>query len=487
MRQRALVPTLVLVTLMASLISSLGAPLIPTIAASNHVSLTAAQWSLTLTLLVGAIATPVVGRLGDGPRRRRVLLSVLAAVFTGSLLAALPFGFAALLVGRGLQGLGLSLLPLTMAVARDNLDPERSRSTVALLAVTGVGGVGLGYPVTGVIAEHGGVHGAFWFGTGFSGLTLLCAFLVLPSSRRRTALPLDVVGAVLVGLGFASLLIGLSNLSRWGATSPRLLASVTIAAVLLAVWVPYELRHEHPLIDLRLLRHREVLLADVSGVLSGIGMYLLMSMCILLAQTPTSAGYGIGASVAVGGLILLPLSIGTVSSSRLVPALSRRMPLDRLLPIGTVVVSLGVVLFLFAHHSLWQLMLVLGVVGLGVGLTTSVMPALILRSVPAHETGSATGFNQVLRTAGYASGSALSTTILQAHTPTGSAFPTESGYVLGALVGLALCAVTLAVVLPLLPRHERRQSGLDSATDQLLRAEALADGLSEQDSAYAHK
>src|SRR5690242_3833703 len=79
-RQRALVPVLVFLGTVVAVISSLGAPMVPTIAAVDHVSLADAQWSLTVTMLVGAVATPVMGRLGDGPHRRTVMLAAAATV-----------------------------------------------------------------------------------------------------------------------------------------------------------------------------------------------------------------------------------------------------------------------------------------------------------------------------------------------------------------------------------------------------------------------
>jgi MFS family permease len=75
---RALVPVLIFVGTVVAVISSLGAPLVPAVAAAMDASLPSAQWSLTATLLVGAVATPVIGRLGDGPHRRRVIVGVLA-------------------------------------------------------------------------------------------------------------------------------------------------------------------------------------------------------------------------------------------------------------------------------------------------------------------------------------------------------------------------------------------------------------------------
>src|ERR671928_807655 len=177
---RALVPVLVFVGTVVAVISSLGAPLVPAIAETMRTTLPGAQWSLTATLLVGAVATPVVGRLGDGPHRRGVVLAVLVVVTLGGVLAALPLGLGWLIVGRGLQGFGLGLTPLAIATAREALTGERSRSTIAALSITVVAGVGLGYPVAGLIAELGGLHAAFWFGAGVALLALGVGALVLP-------------------------------------------------------------------------------------------------------------------------------------------------------------------------------------------------------------------------------------------------------------------------------------------------------------------
>src|SRR5262249_18512963 len=76
--QAGLTAALVLVVVCVGVVSSLGAPLIPAIAASRNVSPAAAQWSLTVTLLTGAVAAPILGRLGDGPGRREVILATLA-------------------------------------------------------------------------------------------------------------------------------------------------------------------------------------------------------------------------------------------------------------------------------------------------------------------------------------------------------------------------------------------------------------------------
>jgi MFS family permease len=112
------------------------------------VSLSTGKWLLTIMLLTGALVTPVMGRLPDGPRQRDVILFALVCVVAGCVLAAVSENFAELILGRGLQGVGLGILPVAMAIARRHLAPEQARRTIATLSVTTAIGVGLGYPVT---------------------------------------------------------------------------------------------------------------------------------------------------------------------------------------------------------------------------------------------------------------------------------------------------------------------------------------------------
>ena len=467
-RQRALVPVLVFLGMVVAVVSSLGAPLIPTLAAADHVSLATAQWSLTVTLLAAAVATPITGRLADGPRRREVVLVVLAVVVLGSVLAALPLGFSWLVAGRALQGVGLGLTSLAIAVARDHVPAARARSAIALLSVTTVAGVGLGYPVTGLIASRFDVHAGFWFGAAVSLLALILAALVVPSSKGRPTHRLDVLGAGLLAAGLVALLLGLSEAERWGWTSLRLAGTTVTAGVLLALWVAHELRVEHPLVELHLLRRRPVLTADITGLLGGVGMYLLLSLMTRFVQTPRSAGYGFGASVVVAGLVLLPFSAASVVGSRIVPVVARRFGVDRVLPFGCGLFLLAMIFFLADRSSMWEVLVVMALAGLGVGCTFAAMPGLVMRAVPASETGSAISVNQVLRTVGYSIGSALTGTVLEGATPHGAALPTGDGYAAAAVLGIAIWAVT-GIVSAVLPDTGRgRRSRHRSAAPVLL-------------------
>ncbi|HEY0807650.1 MAG TPA: MFS transporter [Pseudonocardiaceae bacterium] len=454
-RERFLVPVLVFVGLVVAAVGSLGAPLVPTVAVADHVSLAAAQWTLTITLLAGAVATPVLGRLGDGPRRRQVVLGALVVVLAGSVVTALPLGFGALLVGRAAQGAGLGLTSLAIAIARDALPAQRIGPAVSVLSITTVAGIGLGYPLVGVLTVYFGLTTAYWAGAAVAAAALLAAAIVLPPSPDRPAARLDTLGAALLGVGVAGLLLAMSEAVGWPPTWT--LGLVLASLAVLAVWVRHELRTAAPLVDLRLLGDRAVRVADVTVLLGGIGMYLLLAMVTRFVQTPSSAGYGFGASVITAGLVLTPFSLLGFVAGRMMPALGRRIGTGAVLPVCLGIVLIATVGFVVARSALWQVFVVMAVAGFGVGGVFAAVPGLIVRSVPATETGSAMSFNQVFRTVGFAAGSALCGVVLAAYTPSGHGLPTGDGYRTAGLVGIAVLGVT--IVLGAFSASDRRRPG----------------------------
>ena len=368
----------------------------------------------------------------------------------GCVLAAVSNGFTVLIIGRALQGVGLGLLPVAMAIARRNLPWDAARQTIATLSVTGAIGAGLGYPVTGLIAQLLNFRAAYWFGAITVTGALVSAALVLPPRSAGTSRRFDVVGAGLLSLAVIGVSVVLSEGGGWGWASARSLGVVAASVVVLAVWIPFELRVAHPLVDLRQVRNRSVLTADVSGFLISIAMYLLLPIIVEFVQIPPSAGYGFAASLVVSGLILTPLSVGSFVASRFLIVYERRFGSRTMIPLGSVVFAAGAAFFALEHSALWQAFVTVAVCGLGVGFTTGAMPGFIIRAVPQSETGSATGFYQVVRSIGLTVGSALSAAVLMAHTRHGQALPDVDGFQAALIIAAALCLVTgvVSFVLP---------------------------------------
>lgn len=126
-----LVPTLVFAALATAIVSSLGMLLVPSISQRFDVDVATAQWMLTVNLLAGAVATPIMGRLSDGPHKKRLLLASLATMFVGSVMAAAAPTFGVFLAGRVLQGLSYGIVPVTIAIARRYVPPEHAQNTIS--------------------------------------------------------------------------------------------------------------------------------------------------------------------------------------------------------------------------------------------------------------------------------------------------------------------------------------------------------------------
>lgn len=430
--------------LSTAVISSLGVLLIPTIAEAQDVSLPAAQWILTINLLVGSVGTPVLGRLADGGHPRRVLLGALTAVVVGSVLAATATNFGVLLLGRALQGLTYGIIPITMTLARMHLDAAQIRAGVAALSVTAATGIGLGYPLTGAVAEYLDYRVAFWIAVLFAGSALALIPFVIPGSPtaagpRRS---FDVPGTLLFGLGLGATLLGLSESERWGWDSAATSGLLGGGVVLLAAWAWWELRAPAPLVRIGLLRHPDVLLAQTAAVGFGMSMYASFAAVSQLAQIPQSSGYGLGLSAFAAGLVILPLSMASQLSSRLSGAVGRRLGQHAMLPLAALAVTAANIGLIDHHGEVWELLAAMAMLGLGLGVAWGAMPLLLLGAVPPDETGSATALNQVLRTAGGAVASAAVAAVLAASATGG--LPSDDGYRAAFALSAVVCAVLLA-------------------------------------------
>jgi predicted MFS family arabinose efflux permease len=282
------------------------------------------------------------------------------------------------------------------------------------------------------------------------GGALVLAALILPPRSGGTSRRFDFVGAGLLSLVVIGVSVVLSEGGEWGWASNRTIGIVAASVVLLAVWIPFELRFAHPLVDLRQVRNRSVLTADASGFLISIALYLLLPIIVVFVQIPTSTGFGFGSSLVVSGLVLVPLSVGSFVASRFLVPYERRFGSRTMIPLGSMVFAAGAAFFALEHSALWEAFVTVAICGLGVGFTTGTMPGFIVRAVAQSETGSAMGFYQVVRSIGLTVGSALSAAVLLAHTPHGQELPDVGGFVTTLIIAAGLCLVTAVVsfVLP---------------------------------------
>ncbi len=445
-RDGRLSTALVGTALAGAVIGSVGAPLITPVATGMHVSLDAAQWTLTVTLFAGAIAGPVLGRLGSGPYRRITILITLALVMVGGLLTVLPLPFAALLIGRGLQGLAVASGALLMSVARTHLTPERSASTIAALSVASTVGIGVGYPAISLLDQLAGLRAAYGLGLLLSAVALAIAWRTLPAEEPGELPRIDVAGALLLALGTLGLLLVIAEPSIW-ATPWRAGGLLAGSLTVLAVWALIELRTATPLVNLRLLGEGPILRANLAILVAGAGLYLLFSLFTRYVQTPAGAHYGFALPGVAAGAALIPFSLLGFVAGKAVPRLIIRITERWTYTLAIAVAVAGALLFVVGNRSLFAVLAAIALLGFAVGGVFAVMPKLVLVGVPRAETASVLSINQIARSIGMSIGSALAGFLLAATTPDGATLPARHGYLTTALWALPpLVASALVIV-----------------------------------------
>ncbi len=166
------------------------------------------------------MATPVIGRLGDLYGKRRLLLASIALLVLGSLVCALSNSLVPMVVGRAVQGMGMSVVPLGISLMRDVVPPERLGSALALMSSSLGVGAALGLPAAALIAQHADWHVLFWCAAGLGVAVALLVLFLVPAAPVTATRGFDVVGALGVAAGLICLLLPVSKGPTGGGEAP---------------------------------------------------------------------------------------------------------------------------------------------------------------------------------------------------------------------------------------------------------------------------
>ncbi|WP_328538165.1 MFS transporter [Streptomyces sp. NBC_00344] len=449
---RLVVGVLAFCGVVVAVMQTLVVPLLPHVPALTGCTPSAASWLVTVTLLTGAVATPVLGRVGDMYGKRRVLVAALGVLVVGSALCAVSSHIGVLIVGRALQGAAIAVVPLGISIMRDELPPARVLSSVALMSSTMGIGAAVGLPVAALVVEHSDWHTMFWASAGLGLLDIVLVMLVVPESPLRTRGRFDAVGAVGLSAALVCLLLATTQGGGWGWGSTRVVGLFAASVVIALVWGRYELRVSSPMVDLRVSARPSVLFANVAALLIGFAFYANSLATAQMVQEPKSTGYGLGASIVVGGLCLLPGGLSMVALSPVSARMSAAYGPKVTLAVASVVLAVGYVVRFYTSHSLWLIIVGATVVSSGTALAYSALPSLVMRAVPVSETAAANGLNTLMRSVGQAFCSAVVAAVLANLTfrAGGRTAPTLHAYLLVFLIagGAALAALAVTLCLP---------------------------------------
>jgi EmrB/QacA subfamily drug resistance transporter len=458
-----------------SMLQSLIAPALPTVQHALHTSQSTATWVMTAYLLSASVFTPILGRVGDLVGKKRTLVAVLLAVLAGCLVAALAPNIGVLIIARVVQGIGGALFPLSFGIIRDEFDASRVPGSISNLSAVIAAGGGVGMVAAGPIVSALDYRWLFWFPVGIVAVTTLIALRYVPESPNRADGRVNWLGAVLLSGWLVALLLPLSQAGSWGWGSVRVVGLFAAAVVLFAAWLFSEARSRSPLIDLKVMRLPSVWTTNTAALLFGAGMYSIWSFLPGFVQTPSSAGYGFGASVTASGLLMLPMLLAMFVSGVLSGRLEPVVGAKALLTTGAALGAVACAILALWHDQQWQIALVAGIFGFGIGLAFASMANLIVGSVPPEQTGAATGMNANIRTIGGSIGAAVTSVLVTGHLQA-SGLPYGSGYTHGfALLAVLLLAAALAALM--VPARRSGRSGgttVGGSQSALLKAEEEA-------------
>ncbi|MFC4116369.1 MFS transporter [Nonomuraea zeae] len=451
-RSGAIISVLAAAGITVSLMQTLIVPLIATLPVLLHTTTANAFWAITATLLAGAVAMPVSGRLGDLYGKRRVMMVSTLLLAVGSLVCAPANSLLPMVIGRTLQGLGMGVIPLGIAIMRDVLPPQRLGAAIGLMSSSlGVGGA-LGLPAAALVAQYVSWHALFWAAAGLGLVMFVLVLLIVPESPVKSPGRFDFVGAAGLSAGLVLLLLPVSKGGEWGWTSATTLGMLAAAAVVMLLWGWWELRTPAPLVDLRTSARRQVLMTNLASIVIGFAMYAMSLLTPQLLQLPTATGYGLGQSMVAAGLWMAPAGLVMMAISPVAARLSAARGPKVSLLLGTIVIACGYLLALALMGQAWGVLVFSAVVSAGIGFAYAAMPSLIMSAVPLTETAAANGLNSLMRSIGTSTASAVLGAVLAGMTvklgPV--VVPSEGGFRAGFLIGggVALVAALIVLTIP---------------------------------------
>jgi MFS family permease len=450
-----------------SLLQSLIVPVLSTIQTEFHTSQTTVTWVLTGYLLSASICTPLIGRVGDVVGKTRMLTAALVVLSIGSLAAALAPSIGWLIAARVLQGVGGGVMPLSFGILRDEFQ-EGMRTAISVIASLLSMGFAAGIVLAGPIVDAFGFRGLFLIPAGVTAVAAVAALVFIPDSPVRSPGRLPLVPALLLTGWLVALLLGVSQGNPRGWGSPTVIGLFAAAALLATTWIWVERRAPVPLIDMQMMQRRGMWTANVVAGCVGFGMFGSFAFLPQLLQTPTEAGYGFSASITESGHLLLPSAVASFLIGFVTAPLVGRLGARLVITAGLLAGGLSFISVSLFHDEKWQLYAATTFQGVGVGLVFSSLAAVVVSSVPASQTGVASGMNNNIRTIGGSLGAAVMAGVITSHNGIGG-FPAERGYQVGFFV-LGVVTISAAVASVRMPSVHQQDTGgrlVDAADGEL--------------------
>ena len=426
---------------------------LPVIRTDLDASLEELEWTINAYTLTFAVLLLTGAALGDRFGRRRVIAIGLTLFTAASAAAALAPSMDALIAARAIQGIGGAIvLPLTLTILSDAF-PKEKRG-LALGAWSGIAGLAVasGPLVGGAVVDGISWQWIFWLNVPIGILLVPLALRFL----RETYGPdsgLDLPGLALVSAGLLGLVWGLIHGNGDGWTSPQIVASLSLGAILTAAFVAWELRTPAPMLPMRFFRDRAFAAANGASLLMYFGMFGSIFLLTQFLQTVQ------GHSPLGAGLRVLPWTAMPMVVAPIAGALSDRIGGRPLMAVGLGLQAIGLGwLAAVSTPTVPYTQLVIPFILSGTGMAMFFAPVanVVLSAVRPEEEGKASGTNNAIREVGGVFGVAVLASVFASY----GGYGTPQSFVDGLTPAIWVGAIVVgagALISLFIPRRIRRE------------------------------
>ena len=358
------------------------------------------QWVIDGYVLVLAGLLLLGGSLGDRFGRKRWMIIGLGVFGAGAVGAALATSTTSLIAMRGVQGLGAALvLPATLSIITNVFPREERAKAIAMWTAVGALGLGVGPVLGGWLVDTLSWSAVFWLHIPVV-LGALAGMMIVPESKDERGLKLDIPGAVLGTAGLIALVFGIIRGGEAGWTSPTVLISFGVAAVVLAAFARVEMRSEAPMLPLRFFKQR-----DFTGAVVVIGV-ILFAMLVTFFFLTQFFQIVQGRSAFEAGLLIIPTSVAMMFGAPLSGKLMHTIgPRALVLAMSAAMVT-GILMLtgIGVDSSSIDVIIPLLIFGFGAGLGMPALTDTVMAAVPEADAGIGSAVNDVSRELGGALG-----------------------------------------------------------------------------------
>jgi len=357
------------------------------------------SWVGSAYLLTASAVMPLYGKLGDLFGRKYVMMATIFIFTLGSVVCGLAVSMNTLIAARVLQALGGGGIMVTIfSINADLFEPrERARYqsySSLVLMLSGAIGPTLG----GLMTDLFGWRSIFLVNVPIGILVLVALAFLLPYKRPERKPKVDYLGAVLLAGAIASVVLLADSLELFGSlVAPQSLVILALGIACVLGWIAVEKRVEEPVVPLSLFKSPTIRLLLVVSMVSGCLGIGLVNYFALFFQT------GLGMTPSMAGLLFIPMTVGIAVGSLNAGKIMSRTGYYRIFSIvSTGVTSLATAMFFFvdAGTSLYLLIPLCFLQGLGVGIGQQVPVLGVQNAAPYRDVGAATGATTLTRIGG---------------------------------------------------------------------------------------